>query len=356
MGIKGLNVIIKKHTCAIKEINISEFAFKKVAIDTSLFLYKYKAIFRDKWISCFIQLVSCLRKNDVHCVFIFDGQSPVEKQKEREERRSSRQKIEEKYKQLEADLQYYKISGEVTELLVETQDKYTTTLQNRLLGGIKNSNISVSKKINVSCIEEHIEKLKGQVISISKDDICLIKTFLEVVNVPYIQAEGEAESYCSYLCNWGIVDSVLTDDTDVLVYGTPLFIFDINSSSGNCKMININELLNEFDLSYESFRDLCIMCGCDYNSNIKSVGQETSYKLIKEYKTIDNLPEKYDKTILNHVRVRELFTVPEKQKVNLGYCGIPNKQEFYQFMFENNIKLDFESIFSNFYKKITFVD
>ena len=349
MGIKGLNSVIKKHAPGVmKDIHISDLSFKKVAIDTSLFLYKYKAIFKDRWITCFIQLVSCLRKHDVHCVFVFDGKSPVEKDKEKEQRRASREKLEEKYKILEEKLNLCKLTGEIAPELLEVQEKYSIGVQNRLLGGFK--------KINVRILEEHIEKLKSQVISVNKNDIQLIKNFLDIVAVPYIQSETEGETLCSYMCRWGIVDAVMTDDTDVLVYGTPLFIFDINSSDGSCKCIEYNELLETIEFTEETFRDLCIMCGCDYNTNIPKVGQETAFKLMKEYLSIDNLPEKYDKTVLNHVRVRELFTIPEKQDIKIGYCGIPDKIKFYQFMYENNVRLDYELVFKNFYREISFDD
>jgi 5'-3' exonuclease len=351
MGIKGLNPIIRKYAPdVIKEIHISQLAFKKVAIDTSLFLFKYKAIFGDKWISCFINLVSCLRKNDVHCVFVFDGESPIEKQKEKEQRRSARDKIEEKYKILQDKLELFKQTGEISQELLDVQEKYAITTQTRLLGG-------TNKKINVTTIEEHIEKLKSQVISMSKNDIILIKKFLDIMSVPYIQSKTEGETLCSYMCKWGLVDAVMTDDTDVLAYGTPIFISDMNSVSGMCKVIGHEELMEVLEMTEETFRDFCIMCGTDYNTNIKKVGQETAYKLIKEFLSIDALPEKYDVSILNHIRVRELFRVPERdESIVFGYCGIPDKEEFSKFVFENNLRLDVQGIFNNFYRQISFDD
>ena len=72
MGINNLNVLLRKHCPEIyEEIHISEYAYKKVAIDISLFLCKYKAICGDKWVTAFINLVSCLRRNEIHCVFIW---------------------------------------------------------------------------------------------------------------------------------------------------------------------------------------------------------------------------------------------------------------------------------------------
>jgi flap endonuclease-1 len=34
---------------------------------------------------------------------------------------------------------------------------------------------------------------------------------------------------------------------------------------------------------------MCILCGCDYTDTIEGIGPITSYKLISEYETIENV-------------------------------------------------------------------
>ena len=104
MGIKSINKFLKKICPEIFEtIHISEYAYKKVAIDISLYLCKYKAIAGDDWLKCFINLIACLRKNEVHTVFIFDGPAPPEKQLEQEKRRFHKDQLRIKVKELEND-------------------------------------------------------------------------------------------------------------------------------------------------------------------------------------------------------------------------------------------------------------
>lgn len=50
-------------------------------------------------------------------------------------------------------------------------------------------------------------------------------------------------------------------------------------------------MMSEFDLTYEEFIDMCILCGCDYTTTIEGVGPITAFKLIKEFKTIENVIE-----------------------------------------------------------------
>ena len=89
MGIKSLNNLLKRFEHIHEEIHLSEYAYKKVAIDTSLFVYKYKFTQGEQWMNSFVNLVSRLRKNEIHCVFIFDSPAPDDKKIEQQKRREN---------------------------------------------------------------------------------------------------------------------------------------------------------------------------------------------------------------------------------------------------------------------------
>ena len=53
MGIKNLNKFLKKHCPDVfVESDLSNYAYKKIAIDISLYIFKYKAIFRETMVGC----------------------------------------------------------------------------------------------------------------------------------------------------------------------------------------------------------------------------------------------------------------------------------------------------------------
>lgn len=53
--------------------------------------------------------------------------------------------------------------------------------------------------------------------------------------------------------------------------------------------IDLNVALCGLDITFEQFVDLCILCGCDYCSNIKGIGPKTALKLIRQYKTLEGV-------------------------------------------------------------------
>lgn len=337
MGIKGINNILKKYAGDIfVEKHLSEYAYKKVAIDISLYMFKYKAIFQDKWMSSFINLICSLRRNEIHCIFIFDGVAPEEKKIEQNSRKESREKIINKIEQLEQDLKTYEESGVISELLSEIYKKSENEKPLRLLG--KNSS-----KLDKKVILNEIEKLKSYNISITKKDVENVKELFDTLGIPYQIADGEAECYASQLCLNGCVDMVLSEDTDVLVYGTPIFLTKINTSSGMVTEIRFEKMLELLQLTHDQYRDMCILCGSDYNHTIKGVGPETSYALIKKHGRIEDFPEKYDTSVLNYKRVRELFSKQEL-KIKIPYCGKIDEKKIGEVLFKNNIRMNVEYI------------
>ena len=96
MGIKDLSKFLRgKCPEVYTEIHISQLQFKKSAVDISLYIFKYYAIFGpDGWISAFLNFISYLRKNNIHACFIYDTKAPDEKSEERKSRKERRDKLD----------------------------------------------------------------------------------------------------------------------------------------------------------------------------------------------------------------------------------------------------------------------
>ena len=338
MGIKNLNSFLKKHCPSVfKHVELSSYKGKTLAIDISLYLFKYKALYGDKWLSAFVNLICVLKKNRINCVFVYDNGAPPEKKEEQDSRRDQRDKLKNKIEQLQLDIRNYESNNVITQLLRDVSDKSEKEKKRLLLMG-KSSNI------NIRYVKGYLEKIKKQCISICEDDFKTTRQLFDAMSIPYLIAKEEAEAYCANLCVNGIVAGVVSEDTDVLTYNTPRFITNLDVSKQTCIQLNIDDILQGLSITYEQFRDLCIMFGTDYNKNIKGVGPETTYKLITEHKSIDNLPEKYDKSILNHERSRELFTTDKTLDIDIPTSGEPDWSALQEVLFKNNCKFDMNYI------------
>jgi len=353
MGISNLNKFLRKKCPSVfKEIHISEFAYKKVAIDITLFLCKFKAVCGENWVTAFINLVASLRRNEIHCVFIFDNGAPDEKSGEREERKKQQEQIKKKVFDLETAFEKYTNTGEIDVSLRELYEKMPDSEKNvpRLLMTRKNN------EIDMKAVEQKIKKMKNYILNITANDFEIAKELFEKLHVPYYLAALEAECTCADLCRRGYVDAVLTEDTDVLAYGSPVFLSKINTTDDTCVQINHDDVLRELNITHSQFLDLCIMFGCDYNKNIHKVGIETSYKYLKTYGSIDNIEKelKLDVSSLNHIRCRELFTQYGRIDIpkNIPYCGIPDMLKLKEFVDKYKLfGLNYEKLKTHFTKQ-----
>ena len=346
MGIKNLNKLLRAKCPEVFEnIHISEYSYKTIAIDTSLYLCSYKSCYGESgWLSAFIKLVACLRKNEVHCVFIYDSGCVPEKLGERAERRENRRKMEERVWKLEESLDEYHKTGEVSQLLKDFLSKRSSK-QKRLLSP------ETKMSFDAKAAQYYIDKSKKQLFTLHPDDYKKTRLLFDILQVPYYDAPLEAETMCADLCKRGLVDGVLTEDTDVLAYGVPVFISKININTGECVRIKYGNLLQKIELTALQFLDLCIMCGTDYNKNIYRIGPSKAYDLIKKHEHIDGIKSNtpHDTNILKFIRVREIFTDYKKDELKkIPYCGAPEEAILNPFLKKHNIDISLPYITKSF--------
>lgn len=255
MGIRSLNTLIKKIApTSITEHDIKHFENKILAIDCSILIYKYVHMSKieNSHIIGFANRVAFYMKYSILPVFVFDGIPPPAKKNTLQKRQNNKKKIQDKIDEL------YK--------LLETQNK---------------------TELEIKEIKKDIEKLKNQVVYVTKYHIDECKKFLKHIGIPYVEAPGEAEKMCVYLKKLNYVDYVVSDDTDTLTFGCERVLK--TNVKGYIQQVNLNIILLKFEMSYTEFVDFCILCGCDYCPYVQSIGPQTAYTLIKKYKNIESI-------------------------------------------------------------------
>jgi len=339
MGIKNLSQFLKKHK-VYETLSVKELKYTKIGIDTPLYLYKFKCQTYN-WLQCFVYFVTFLRSWDIHPIFIFEGKSPPEKCSTQDYRREQKQKIMEKTDAVEQDLNIYIETGEASPLLLEMSNKLDK----------KNKSLLVKHNHNISDkdIKNLIDRRRMYEVTITQEDLNDLKELLSLMGIGYIQSYGEAETDCVTLFYTGLVDYILSEDTDVLAYNFETnnlikVITSINSTNLTFTQISKKKMLQTLNLSEDSFRDFCIMCGTDYNKNIFRIGVEKSYKLIQEYSKIENIP--LDISVLNHTRVREIFTanINHNLKDKTKWCTLPSITKLKKFLFKHNLTIEVDSV------------
>lgn len=279
MGIKDLTSFLnQKAPNAIGKKHLSDICDKdkmKIAIDTSLYMYKFKYSSGDNFLSKFLEQINRLAINNITPIYVFDGVPPSQKMKTIQQRREKRDNYNQKIKELNQQFD------------INCDNMNSPDCENSQ--NLKNANKQLQDEIN---------KLNKKTICVTKENINQLKYFLDLLNIRYIHGNCEADLVCSKLSELNIVDMVLSDDMDHLTSGTKILIRDFHINNNQVTTYNLNTILNTLDISYEKWIEFCIMCGCDYLKRIPKMGPNTSFKFIK-----DNHNMSFDK-ILNKIRDR----------------------------------------------------
>eukprot|EP00761_Pharyngomonas_kirbyi_P003065 gb/GECH01003069.1/.p1 GENE.gb/GECH01003069.1/~~gb/GECH01003069.1/.p1 ORF type:complete len:377 (+),score=125.07 gb/GECH01003069.1/:1-1131(+) len=272
MGIKGLAKLLdEKAPRSLKEEKMENMFNRKIAIDASMSIYQFLIGLKvsgydlandsgevTSHIQGLLNRTVKMLDSGIKPVFVFDGKPPEMKSDELEKRNT---------KATDAKEEYEKAREEGT---VEDEAKFA--------------------KRTVRMTTE-------------QSDEC--KRLLKLLGVPIIEAPSEAEAQCAELCKQGKVWATATDDMDALTFGTPILLRRFTFSGvkrGPLQQVDLDTALEGLDMDMDQFIDMCILCGCDYTSNIKGIGPKSAYDLIKKHKSIEN--------VLQHIKGKH-YVVPE---------------------------------------------
>ena len=254
MGIKNLLYFLSHFSDIIKEIDRNTFYGKKIAVDISILIYQVVIAsknYESKLISknnenvshilgLFNKTIFFLDKGIIP-IYVFDGKPP---------------KIKEKIIQFR-----------------------------------KNNKLKALEKLNnILSNTDKIKYLKKSVC-ITKAQMNQCRELLILMGIPYIDAPEEADSQLSYLCKTNMVYAVLTEDMDILTFGSPNIIRNFISNNKNPIQITLNNILNKLNLSYNQFIELCILFGCDYCYHIKNIKPNDIYNIYIKNKSIEKTLE-----------------------------------------------------------------
>lgn len=308
MGIHGLNPLIKKYDPdTYKQCHYTQFAGKRLAMDVSIFLHKYVHTDRHTWFTQLCNFFVKMRKANIVIIAVFDGEHvPVEKYLERANRRVTSDKTKDRLGEIQTLQEMLFVHYQSSyKMLAEHTQRVATILK---LDPNDTHLDLTSSRVCMRELNTLEEKVSNQAARVDSKVVNAAQELVAALGISRVTAYGEAEALCASLNVHGYVDGVLSRDTDSLAYGSPLFVCEFKSDTFT--WTTYDDVLAALDLSSEQFRDLCIMCGCDYNTNMSKIAAGKSYKLIAKYGSIEAIEqaETVDTTCLRYQRCREIFT------------------------------------------------
>ena len=175
---------------------------------------------------------------------------------------------------------------------------------------------------------QQLKKLLARYNLVPRESAERFKKFFQDLGIPTLTVDGDAERYCSLYSLENNVP-VMSKDGDCFAHGASSVIVeeDVFREKGSqytestFSVIRTSSILAKAGLEYDSFVDVCIMAGTDYNNNVKNYSFIKVLKFIQDYDYIENIPasKNYNAELLNYVQVRKEFEqVPSDTLIESG--------------------------------------
>lgn len=249
MGIRNLNKFLRTNCSeSIKCIGMKELSGKKIAIDISIYLYKFSA--DNTLIENIYLMLSIFRHYNITPVFVFDGKPPDEKRELLEKRKNDKIIAKNEYTDLKRQLE-------------------------------TDANLDGDEKQEISLT---MDLLKKKFIYIQKEQIQKVKQLITAFGASYFDAPGEADELCALLVMKKKVWACMSEDMDLFVYGCPRVLRYFSLLKHNVVIYNTKGMLQELGITEKEFRQICVLSGTDYNiHNNKHTDLHNILRIFKKY-------------------------------------------------------------------------
>ncbi|KAG6334646.1 hypothetical protein ID866_4442 [Astraeus odoratus] len=145
-------------------------------------------------------------------------------------------------------------------------------------------------------IDEEIQVLNQQKKAALRDSdnitqhmISQIMLMLRLFGIPYITAPMEAEAQCAELVRLGLVEGIITDDSDVFLFGGLRVYKNMFNQSKTVECFLLSDLSRELGLSRDALVRLAYLLGSDYVEGLPGVGPVVAMELMQEFPGEDGL-------------------------------------------------------------------
>ncbi|XP_043650347.1 flap endonuclease GEN [Drosophila teissieri] len=124
------------------------------------------------------------------------------------------------------------------------------------------------------------------------------ETLLLSMGIQCVQGPGEAEAYCAFLNKHGLVDGVISQDSDCFAYGAIRVYRNFSVSTqgaqaaagGAVDIYDMREITSRMDFGQQKIIVMALLCGCDYcPDGIGGIGKDGVLKLFNKYKETEIL-------------------------------------------------------------------
>ncbi|KAG8073932.1 hypothetical protein GUJ93_ZPchr0006g42684 [Zizania palustris] len=132
-------------------------------------------------------------------------------------------------------------------------------------------------------------KLESHAESVSSEMFAECQELLQMFGLPYIIAPMEAEAQCAYMEMNNLVDGVVTDDSDVFLFGARNVYKNIFDDRKYVETYLMKDIESELGITREQLIRMALLLGSDYTEGISGIGIVNAIEVVHAFPEEDGL-------------------------------------------------------------------
>ncbi|PNS14180.1 DNA repair protein rad13 [Sphaceloma murrayae] len=137
---------------------------------------------------------------------------------------------------------------------------------------------------------------------------------LRLFGLPYITAPMEAEAQCAELVHLGLVDGIVTDDSDCFLFGGTRIYKNMFNQAKFVECYLLSDLEKEFDLTRQKLIGIAQLLGSDYTEGVPGIGPVTALEILSEFPDLARFKDWWSGVQEGRVKKDEDLGVPFRRK------------------------------------------
>ena len=133
-------------------------------------------------------------------------------------------------------------------------------------------------------LKHEIRQAKQGAEHVTDDMYREVQELLTLFGIPYIIAPQEAEAQCAYLDRANLVDAVITDDSDVFLFGASTVYRNFFADKKYCEVYSSDRIKKELGLDRDRFIQLALLLGSDYTEGVVGVGVVNALEIVSAFR------------------------------------------------------------------------
>ena len=109
------------------------------------------------------------------------------------------------------------------------------------------------------------------------------RQLLDLFGIPYITAPSEAEAQCAELNKLGLVDGIITDDSDVFLFGGKIIYKNLFHMNKYVEKYTNTLIESKLGLTQNKLISLAMLLGSDYTDGVKGIGPVNGIEIIQTF-------------------------------------------------------------------------